>query len=132
FDAWPNGLGAMRGRSRGIAASDATGAYLMMDDQSPVTAAYKFGKRLYNIRLQNVVIGPDKQKQVTDIGTTGGLLDILALFRILAENKYRHLIALEAAGNPQDPMPHLEKDLAEVRGVIKTVHTLGLIAKDWT
>ncbi len=120
YDTWEKVLAAIEGHDQRIGACDDTGHYLRVD-VSPVTAALKFGPRLYDVHLKAVKPGQDGQKEFTDLDTPGSLLDTVGLLRQLQHSNYRHLVALEYEEHEDDPMPFIEKNLAALRRYCATI-----------
>ena len=116
---------AIQGHNALIGACVDTGHYLRADE-SPVTAVGKFGTRVFDVHLKNVKQGPGKEKVFTEIGEIGGLLDVVAILRILKENHFRGLLALEYEEHEQDPIPYIKQCLEATRRSIDTVNHIGL------
>jgi sugar phosphate isomerase/epimerase len=119
---------AVSGHSPRIGACVDTGHYLR-SGESPLTAVTELGSRVLDIHLKNVNVDPDHpndEKIFTPIGTTGGLLDCVAIFRTLKHTGYKHLIALEEEENESDPVPSIKKSLESVARFAETVRTTAL------
>src|SRR5207248_2956240 len=81
---WQKILDAIQGLNIRVGACDDTGHYLRAE-KNPITAAVKFGPRLYSIHMKAVEDGPGHVKSFVPIGTTGNLLDVVQLLRFLKE-----------------------------------------------
>lgn len=123
YGTWSEVLAAIHGQNPRIGACDDTGHYLMAGD-SPVTAAAKFGKRLYDIHLKAAQEDANHQKVWGDIGQPGSLLDVVGLFRVLQNLRYRRLIAVEYEIHEDDPIPNLRQQLAVLRNYCEAMRTV--------
>ncbi|HEV2474879.1 MAG TPA: sugar phosphate isomerase/epimerase [Chthonomonadales bacterium] len=111
-------LAAIKGHSPRIGACDDTGHYLR-SGEDPVKAARRFGPRLYGVHLKDVRIGPNGNREFTEIGK--GLLDTVALLRVLKNTNYerRGIISLEYEDHAEAPMPYIQECLAATRDAVK-------------
>lgn len=109
---------ALQGQDHRIGACIDTGHFLR-SDEDPILAARKFGTRVYGIHLKDVKIGPNGEKQFTEIGK--GKLDTVALLKILKANHYsrRGIVSLEYEEHEDNPIPYIEECLIATRAAIK-------------
>ncbi len=116
---WETILAAIEGHSPRIGACDDTGHYLRADED-PVTAAAKFGKRLYGVHLKDVGQDAQGKPAFTEIGK--GRLDTVILLKTLNANGFpkRGIIALEYEEHEDNPMPYIEECLAATRRFVYT------------
>jgi sugar phosphate isomerase/epimerase len=121
-------LKAFEGRGPRIGSCCDTGHYLR-SGVNPVQVVKDIGPRLFDIHLKSVKIGANGQKAFTEIGTTGGLLDTLALFRKLIEQNYKGVIMLEYEDHPEDPMQPIKDCLAATQRIARTAREVGLVPK---
>src|SRR5690349_5092803 len=122
---WQTILDAVQGLNRRVGACVDTGHYLR-GDKNPITAAAKFGRRLHSIHMKAVVSGPGGQKSFVPIGTTGNLLDVVQLLRILRPMEYPGILAIEEEEQQSNPMPLIAKSVEAMRRYITTVNTIRL------
>lgn len=114
------GVDAIKGHSPRIGACIDTGHYLRIDE-SPLAAAFKFGKRVYGIHLKDVKLGANGAHDFTELGDPNGMLNTVGLLRILKGNGYDGILSLEYEEHENDPLPYIEKCLAATREAIKKV-----------
>ncbi|HZP80861.1 MAG TPA: sugar phosphate isomerase/epimerase family protein [Chthonomonadaceae bacterium] len=117
YGTWEKLLAAIEGHSARIGACLDTGHSLRAGD-SPVTAAAKFGKRLYDVHLKNVKVAENGEKEFTEIGATGGLLDTIGFFKELRKHGYSGLVALEYEEHEENPSPYIEQCFAALRRML--------------
>jgi sugar phosphate isomerase/epimerase len=81
----------------------------------PVVAIKKVGPRLFDMHIKDLADGKLKESQVA-VGD--GVMPVPAIFRTLADMKYKGNVDLEYEINADDPMPGVIKSFAYMRGVI--------------
>ena len=81
----------------------------------PVVAIKKVGPRLLDMHIKDLADGKLKESQVA-VGD--GVMPVPAIFRTLADMKYKGNVDLEYEINENDPMPGVIKSFAYMRGVI--------------
>ncbi len=118
YDTYEKVLAAIQGHDPRIGACLDTG-HLLRSDESPVNAAAKYGNRLYGLHLKNVKNGDNGQKEFTEIGATGGLLDTIGLFKVLRRVHYQGVVSLEYEEHEDDPMPYIEQCFAALRRMLR-------------
>ncbi len=118
---------AIEGHNPRIGSCNDTGHYLL-SDVSPVLVAKDLGSRTYDVHLKNVKVGMMGKKEFTEVGATGGLLDTVALFRVLIEAGYKGPIMLEYEEHPDDPMPQIKACLEATQRYTKTCRDSGFAA----
>ena len=128
YDTQDKLLKAIQNHNPRIGSCCDTGHYLR-SGINPVQVARELGPRLFDVHLKNVKDGPNGAKEFTEIGATGGLLDTIALFRRLVENKYHGPIMLEYEEHEDNPMPQIKECLDATRRFAKTVWDEGLTSK---
>lgn len=105
---------AFEGRHERIGACIDTGHFLRFDED-PVEAARKFGKRTFGVHLKDVTA----EKKFTEIGK--GKLDTTEFLKLMRQNQYRGIIALEYEEFPEDPIAKIEECLAKTREIIQKI-----------
>ena len=121
-------LKALEGRSPRIGSCCDTGHYLR-SGVNPIQVVKDIGPRLFDIHLKNAKIGANGQKEFTEMGTTGGLLDTVALFRKLIEQNYKGVVMLEYEEHPEDPIQPIKDCLAATQRFAKTAREVSLVPK---
>ena len=116
---------AVMGHSERIGSCNDTGHYLR-SGVNPVQVAKEMGPRLHDIHLKNVKLGANNAKEFTEIGVTGGLLDTVALMRVLVDIKYRGPIMLEYEEHEDNPMPQIKECLDATQRFAKTIRDVGI------
>jgi sugar phosphate isomerase/epimerase len=91
-----------------------TGHFLRSREE-PVRAAEVFGKRVYGVHLKDV----KNAETFTVLGQ--GDLRTVDLLKVLAANKYDHVLAIEYEEKPEDPLEDIRACLAEARKAIAAV-----------
>ena len=89
--------------------------HTMRAGTDPVDAIKKAGSRLYDVHMKDLGDGKVKESQVV-VGD--GVMPVPAIFRALADMKYKGNVDLEYEINADDPMPGVVKSFAYMRGVI--------------
>lgn len=85
-----------------------TGHYLR-SKQNPVEALERLKDRVFGVHLKDV-------KDATAFKILGeGDLDVLGCLKILQQNKYKHILALEYEENPMNPVPDIQVCLENLR-----------------
>lgn len=93
-----------------------TGHYLR-SNEDPVSAASRFGKRVYSIHLKDVKDGANGAKDFTELGK--GNLKTVELLKTLIANRFDGILAVEYEEHENAPMPYIEECLKATREAVK-------------
>ena len=114
---WPSPLdilGAVKNMDPRIGCCVDVG-HTMRAGVDPVAAIKQVGPRLFDMHIKDLADGKLKESQVA-VGD--GVMPVPAIFRTLAQMKYKGNVDLEYEINADDPMPGVVKSFAYMRGVI--------------
>jgi len=114
---WPSPLdilGAVKNMDPRIGCCVDVG-HTMRAGVDPVAAIKQVGPRLFDMHIKDLADGKLKESQVA-VGD--GVMPVPAIFRTLAQMKYKGNVDLEYEINAYDPMPGVVKSFAYMRGVI--------------
>jgi sugar phosphate isomerase/epimerase len=125
YDTYEKVLAAIQGHDPRIGACLDTG-HLLRSSETPETAVDKYGKRLYGLHLKNVKDGENGQKEFTEIGAPGGLLDTIGLFKALYRVQYQGLVSLEYEEHADNPMPYIQQCFDTLRRLLIPDAVLGI------
>jgi sugar phosphate isomerase/epimerase len=86
--------------------------------EDPVAVIKECSSRLYDFHLKDVT-APTKAGVPIEVGK--GVIDIVAVLRVLVKLKYSHHINLEYEANADSPMPGILGSYAYIRGVLAAI-----------
>jgi len=86
-------------------------------NEDPVAVMQQVASRLYDFHMKDVTAATAEGKP-TEVGR--GVIDIVAVLRMLQKMKYPYNVALEYEANGDNPMPGMIESYAYMRGVLAT------------
>ncbi len=92
-------------------------AWMFDTGENPVAVAEKFGDRLYGLHLKDFTY--DRDRKFTDVVVGTGNLDLKALADTLKKIKFAGYAVIEYEGDPENPVPAIEKCAIAVREQMK-------------
>jgi inosose dehydratase len=86
--------------------------------EDPTVAIKKYASRLYDLHIKDVTAAKP-EGNTTAMGR--GVIDLVAVVKVLLEIKFPYHAALEYEAHPEDPLPGMMESFAYLRGILAAV-----------